>query len=230
MAAHLIDPENARIWIKRERERRGWSTIKLANEARQIARREGSLMRLTQQSISKFEQPGGRKRIPEWLRYVRMAFEEGEQPVGHDIAPRDELIYVRQVDIRYAMGDGADIADFPDTQLVPFNHNSLRVLTRAPLEKLFIAEGVGESMEPTLFRYDRVMVDASQTKVTEQDKIWALTYAGAGMFKRLRRVKTRDFEGFLILSDNPSVPPQEAAFDDVTIVGKVVSIIDRRLD
>lgn len=221
--------DQARSWIRSERQRRGWSTIRLADAARRIAQREGSGMRLTQQTISAFEQPGGTKRMPEWLRYVRMAFEEGEQPAGHEVAARDELVYVRQVDIRYAMGDGAELAEYPDTQLIPFNLNSVRAMTRAPLERLFIAEGIGESMEPTLLRHDRIMIDASQTRVAEQDKLWAITYADAGMIKRLRRVKTPEFEGYLILSDNPLVPPQQAAYADVQIVGKVVWV-SRRFD
>lgn len=126
---------------------------------------------------------------------------------------------VRQVDISYAMGDGAVVEDYPETGFLPFDRNFLRVFTRGPVSKLFIATGHGDSMEPTIRRDETIMVDASQNRVAHQDQIWALTYAGAGMIKRLRRIPGGRF---IILSDNPTVPPQEAEEEDVYIVGRVV--------
>jgi hypothetical protein len=131
MSDFPADPDAAAEWMKHERKRRGWSTIKLADIARAIAEREGSLIKLRQQSISEFEQPGKTKRMPEWLRYVRMAFEEGEPRMYEDTARRSELVYVRQVDIRYAMGSGTAIEDFPASTLVPFNLDFLQAVTRA---------------------------------------------------------------------------------------------------
>lgn len=126
---------------------------------------------------------------------------------------------VRQVDIRYSMGDGSVIEDYPETGFLPFNRSFLDHFTRAPVEKVFIANGHGDSMEPTIKRDEFVMIDASQNRVAQQDQIWALGYAGTGMIKRLRRIPGGKY---LILSDNPSVPPQEAEEDDVYIVGRVV--------
>jgi phage repressor protein C with HTH and peptisase S24 domain len=130
--------------------------------------------------------------------------------------------YVRQVDISYAMGDGAIVEDYPETGFVPFQRDFLRSVTRSPVSRLFLATGHGESMEPTLLRSDMILIDAAQNRVAQQDQIWALTYAGAGMIKRLRRIKGSSGDRYLILSDNPAVPPQEADYDDVYIVGKVI--------
>jgi phage repressor protein C with HTH and peptisase S24 domain len=222
-ADHFTDVAAASSWMVRERNKRGWSTTVLAANARAVARREGSTLELTQQSVSGFEQPKRLpKKIPDWFRFVKMAFEEGLQPEQQVVAARDELVFIREVDISYAMGDGAEIEDYPEASLVPFNLNFIQAMSKAPIEQLFLATGHGESMEPTLLRHDLVLVDTSERRVARQDLIWALNYAGAGMIKRLRRVKGPEGDEFLILSDNASVPPQPAAIRDVHIVGKVV--------
>lgn len=132
-----------------------------------------------------------------------------------------DIEMVRRVDISYAMGDGSVIEDYPETDFLPFTLNFLRQFARGSTDRLFIATGHGESMEPTLRRDDLVMIDASQNRVALQDHLWALTYCGAGMIKRLRRIAGGQM---LILSDNPAVPQQEVMEDDVHIVGKVVWI------
>lgn len=132
-----------------------------------------------------------------------------------------DIELIRRVDISYAMGDGSVIEDYPETDFLPFSLNFLRQFARGTTDRLFIATGHGESMEPTLRRDDLVMIDTSQDRVAFQDHLWALTYCGAGMIKRLRRISG---DRMLILSDNPSVPPQEADEEDVHIVGKVVWI------
>ncbi|MEN2747108.1 S24 family peptidase [Sphingomonas sp. T9W2] len=224
METYPIDPAEAAEWQKRERAKRGWSTTKLADVARAIAQRERATIKLTQQSVSGFEQPGKVKKLPDWIRYVEMAFQEGEAPHQGEVEARDELAYVRQVDIRYAMGDGAVIDDYPSSRLIPFNLNFLQMVSRAPADRLFLATGHGDSMEPTLQRDDVVLIDTTETRATLGDLIWAIEYAGSGYIKRLRRVRREGRDRILILSDNPSVPPEEADPAEVTIVGKVVWI------
>ncbi len=217
------EPAALSAWMKRTREARGWSTTKLANIAREIARREGSSTKLTQQTVSGFETKTP-KRVPEWIRYVRMAFQEGEPAAQRDTERRDELVYVRQIDISYGMGAGTNIEEFADASLVPFNLNFLQRLTRAPLERLFIATGQGDSMEPTVHKHDLVLIDTTETRMELGDTIWALEYAGSGLIKRLRRVVRNGTRKVVILSDNPSVPPEEADPEEVRVVGRVIWI------
>lgn len=224
MSVQLTDADTTREWMKRERKLRGWSTTQLADYARAIARREGSEMALTQQSVSGFEQPSKGKRVPEWMRFVRMAFEEGAPRQYEDTTPRDELAYVRQVDIRYAMGEGASIEDYPSNELVPFNLGFLHSLTHAPLEKIFIATGHGDSMEPTLLKHDLILVDTTQTDGRFGDLIWAFEYAGSGYIKRLASVMVDGRRQIVMSSDNSLVPPRYADPEDIHIVGKVVWI------
>lgn len=66
-------------WIARERESRGWSAEALAQRALSYARAYGYSGDLKQQTISKFENSGG-KRVPAWLRYVEMALTDAPLP------------------------------------------------------------------------------------------------------------------------------------------------------
>jgi phage repressor protein C with HTH and peptisase S24 domain len=137
---------------------------------------------------------------------------------------REELVYVRLVDISYSMGDGTIVQDYPDVGLVPYNLDFIRALTRTSTDNLFIATGHGDSMEPTLLRSDLLMIDTSQQRIAQQDLVWALSYAGAGMIKRVRRQRSVDGDELVILSDNPSVPAQVVPAEDVHVVGRLIWI------
>jgi phage repressor protein C with HTH and peptisase S24 domain len=151
----------------------------------------------------------------------------GDPTSGRNIMAMDGLKdqlnieMVRKVDIGYAMGDGAVIEDYPDTGLVPFDREFLRAIGVRTTERLFLSNGEGDSMAPTLYDNDLVLIDASHQRVTMQDRIWALTVAGAGMIKRLRALPG---DQIMVMSDNPAVPPQTFNNDDVFIVGRVLWI------
>src|SRR5579863_3322078 len=55
--------------------------------------------------------------------------------------PRDEVAYVRSLDISLGMGNPAVVEDYPDTQLVPFNLNFIRTITKAATDDLVILGG-----------------------------------------------------------------------------------------
>lgn len=216
------DVEQLARQMKAERERRGWSAETLAERARHFATEAGLHIKLTQQSISNFE-VGGAKRVPVWLRYVKEAFEQPTQDdldraatAGHQ---DKDLVYVRQVDIRYAMGAGAVVEDYPSTGAVPFNLQFLRALGAKSTDTLLLARGDGDSMVPTLINDDLVLIDTAQQIIHESDRIWAVVVGGGGMIKRVRRLPRDQYQ---IISDNPIVPPQTVEHDDLHVVGRVV--------
>lgn len=221
-------PREDREEFRRSRLALGWSPAILAQETYAIIKRERGGISVNADFIEQFENGGGDDN-PSWARYSRMAFEEGGSARLQTTLPRDELAYVRQVDIRFAMGDGAAVEDYPETTLVPFNLEFLRALTRAPLEKLFLASGFGDSMDPTIKEHDLVLIDATETRVGLGDTIWAFEYAGAGYIKRLRPFMRDGRRMFEAISDNKDVAdPFDAAPEDVHIVGKVSLLIRRR--
>ncbi|HWW56380.1 MAG TPA: S24 family peptidase [Sphingopyxis sp.] len=133
----------------------------------------------------------------------------------------DGAIALRHVDISYAMGAGSNFDDYPDEMPVLFDPGFLRSLTQAPPEMLFVAEGDGDSMFPTMINGDQVIIDRTQRHLTMQDRIWALSVHGAAMIKRLRTVGPNRVR---IMSDNTTIPPEEVDADDVFIAGRVVWI------
>lgn len=220
------EEERDRSWLPIARRRRGWSTTKLAQEANAVAYRDG-LPKVPNGAIEQFEAGKGVD-DPAWLETARRAIEEGSQPKDHEFEARDELVYIREVDIRYAMGDGANPLEYPDAKLVPFNLGFIRGLTRAPTDRLFIATGIGSSMEPILQKHDLVLIDTSDTKIAIGDTAWALEYAGSGYIKFLRPVMRDGVRKIVMLSANPEYPPEEIDPADLRVVGKVALIIRRQ--
>ena len=247
MATPPTDAREAAKWVRDGREKRGWSTTALADRARAIARRAGDMIALPQQSVSNFEQ-GEAKRIPSWLRYVRIAFEEADgttsddhPPKGaaHEAGPRQdrpdqpkpstadagETAPVIRLDLSYSMGPGTDIdSAYIDGEAFEFDVGFLRSMTISPADRIRIVDGIGDSMQPTLHDRDLLFVDINQRDLNAQDRIWAIWLYGLGAVKRLRALSA---ETVLVMSDNPDVPDQEVSRRDILIHGRVVGSIKR---
>lgn len=213
-------------WIKAERDARGWSTPILADRARAFARADGNMIALTQQTISGFEQ-GSAKRIPQWIRYVREAFEnDGEMPRAVEAdQPKmstvdvGETVEITKLDLSLPVGPGATVDDYIEDEPVLFDLGYVRGFTRTPPHRLRIARGVGDSMFPTLNSNDLVWIDSTQTTLNQQDRVWAVSINGAAAIKRLRSLK----EGrVLIISDNPTIDNYDVGREEIMIGGRVI--------
>lgn len=161
---------------------------------------------------------------PAWLA--------GETDDPSPIAPRTsaiealteelDLAVIPQFDIGLAMGAGTTMAErYEQTGIVPFARGWLRSLMRGSFQELFVARGDGDSMEPTLKDGDIVLIDAAQQTIRAQDRIWAVVYGDLGMIKRIRRTPSGSY---LLLSDNPTVPPVECFDGEMNVIGRVVWI------
>lgn len=226
-------------WVRDQRDRLGWTQVDVANRATDAMIAAGSSKTLKQQSIDQLEKRA-HKGVPDWFRFVRDVI-DGEVKARRDArraapAPRpplpdqpivveDDVELIREVDIRLAMGDGRVADDYPEVGTMPFNRNFRRALTQAPAEKLFIARGDGDSMLPTLINDDMVLIDQTQDRITQSDRIWALRIEDAGLIKRVRVVPGGGYE---LLSDNPTIPPQPVAREHVHVIGRVIWV-GRRL-
>lgn len=127
--------------------------------------------------------------------------------------------FVKMVDIAQFVGGGTETTAAPDVSSVPFTPQLLLEYAKGTTDQLRVTKGHGDSMEPTLRREDHLMIDTSQVSVFMQDEIWALTHAGAGMIRRLRKLPR---EKVAIISDNPSVSDYEVDAAEIVVVGKVV--------
>ena len=135
------------------------------------------------------------------------------------LADELDLAMLPEFDIGYSMGGGASMEErFEQKGVVPFARTWLRSMMGGSIHDLFVARGDGDSMEPTLKDGDIVLIDTSQQAIRSQDRIWAVMYGDLGMIKRVRRTPNGSY---LLMSDNPNVPPVECFDGEMTVIGRV---------
>lgn len=151
---------------------------------------------------------------------------EGAQlpPTPSEIAEQLDAVLIPQVDVSFAMGAGSINPDIPVVQMVPMSRAWLRTLTSSSPADLMVARGDGDSMMPTIFDQDYIIIDKGERELTRQDRIWALVYGGGGMVKRVRRLPSGSLQ---LNSDNAAVSSIEADVSEVTPIGRVVGIVRR---
>lgn len=134
---------------------------------------------------------------------------------------RDEM-HISEVDLAYGMG-ATFVDDLNATEVVRVLPTDwVRQFTRAPAEKLFLCRGIGDSMFPTLFDSDMLLVDTSQQRPKQSDRIWVMSVGEMGMVKRLR---VRADGNYVLLSDNAQVPDMDAVDGEMAVIGRVVAVI-----
>lgn len=141
---------------------------------------------------------------------------------GAEAMPDPDAVEIQEFDLAYGMG-ASFIHDVPVTgKLRTFSRAWLRQFTDSPVEALFWATGIGDSMMPTIQDADVVLVDTAQRTPRVWDKLWTLEMGGMGMIKRLR--PTKDGDGMRLLSDGGM--PEEVAYDgEMQVIGRVVAIV-----
>lgn len=140
-------------------------------------------------------------------------------PSAQTLAEQLDLVEVQEIDLKFGMG--ATDLEIPVTSSTRhFSRTWIRQYTSASPESIYFAQGIGDSMSPTIHDSDLILVDTSERSIRIGDKIWAMSYCGQGMIKRLRNKG----EGVQILSDNPVVPPDMAYDGELHILGRVVGI------
>lgn len=136
------------------------------------------------------------------------------------VAAEHGLLPIRHLDLAFGMG-ATYIDNVVEEEMRLFPEAFIRSFTNAPADLIYFAEGAGDSMMPTIHSRDVVIIDASDRRVTMADQIWACTYSGMGMIKRLRPMPDG---GVKILSDNSSVPPETAYDGELSLFGRIVGV------
>lgn len=127
---------------------------------------------------------------------------------------------VIKLDLRLPMGPGATVDDYVEEEPLEFDLAYIRSFSRTPLSRLRIAEGVGDSMIPTLNSADLVWIDTTQNQLLHSDRIYAASINGGAAIKRLRPVAGGS--RVLVISDNKTVEPYEVDANEVAIWGRVI--------
>lgn len=130
-------------------------------------------------------------------------------------------VQLRRVNMGLAMGDGSNLDDFFEEGTASFDANWQRAITASPPDRLVIADGIGDSMQPTIMDHDQVLIDLNQNRMDKGDRIWALAISGSGAVKRLFPAGGGMIE---VMSDNPAHPNRvrNVSAEDIRIIGRVV--------
>ena len=102
----------------------------------------------------------------------------------------------------------------------------LRAVTNTAPEHLAIVMVDGDSMEPTLSDRDWVLVDTRQRNLWKH-AIFAIRFGGDVLVKRVQPMMG---QGVIRLhSDNERYDPDDVTEDQVGLLGRVISIVERKL-
>jgi phage repressor protein C with HTH and peptisase S24 domain len=206
--------------IEALRKARGWSRPQLAERMgtspQQVERLEKGQRRLAQDWIERAARALG----------VELADIIATTPPAQlpDILPTrsadvGETVELIVLDLSLSMGPGTLIEDMVEGEPIQFDLAFLRSITRSVPSRLRLVKGIGDSMEPTLFPGDRVMVDTTERAYSRIHGVYWINHLGAHGIKRLRAVGSGRM---LIISDNPRVDDYEVDADDLRIEGRVI--------
>lgn len=92
---------------------------------------------------------------------------------------------------------------------------------RMTTKRARIIEVRGDSMEPTLWSGDRVMIDLGDRSLS-QEGVFALWDGDGVAVKRLERVRPSDPPTLRLISDNPRHRAVELLAEEVNVIGRVV--------
>jgi phage repressor protein C with HTH and peptisase S24 domain len=137
---------------------------------------------------------------------------------------RADTVQIAQYDVAFGMGGSYLHEDYVEPERLTFSRTWLRTFTSSPFDQIFFAQGIGDSMTPTIGSSDIVLIDTAQRTPRAAELIWAVEMHGLGMIKRLRPER----EGaVLLVADNPAVTAIPCADGEMNIVGRVVAVVKR---
>lgn len=146
--------------------------------------------------------------------------------IAADLRPADaqvDTVAIPMLELGYGMG-GTFLDDGdPGANVEAFPSAFIRKFTRTPGELLAWADGIGDSMYPTIGDRDLLLIDRSNNSISMNDQIWALASGGIGMIKRVRMNGGQVH----LMSDNPHVSDYAAGEDELTVIGRVVAVVRR---
>jgi phage repressor protein C with HTH and peptisase S24 domain len=208
--------------LKNERVKRGWSAEELARRARAFALEQGDTIKLTQQSLSRFEK-GGAKRSPHWLRYVWQAFEAAAAETAEDphlhIGKTDSAVMIRLLPNFVGLGAGG--TEEGDEGQISFSRDLVENELRVPADQLLAMVAEGNSMEPDFRGGDQILVD-TRRKSLAQPGAFCLWDGDGHVVKFLERIAGSDPPKVRVISANPLYEPTERLVEEINLIGRVI--------
>lgn len=131
------------------------------------------------------------------------------------------MVSVPEYDVRLSAGPGAFNDDEKIIDYWQFSRRYVENELRVPVSNLGVVTVDGDSMYPTLWPGDRVMVDMTETNPAKGG-VYALFDSDATVVKRVERVPASDPPEVVLISDNKNHNQYRVPAELVTVIGRVV--------
>ena len=212
-----------------------------------ISKREASLfMGQNEAYLHQFFSKGSPLNLPEYPRKkLAELLQVDEQlltniPLNSIRKDNSQLASIKEIDVYGGCGSAAEAMVTNTTDkygntitadavrqswLVPYEYlNEIRCTP----EDTRIIEALGDSMVPTIFSGDKVIVDvSSKGKIPSPPGIFVI-WDGMGVaIKRIEYIPNSDPPAIRVISDNPNHPPFERTCGECQIIGRVIGLIKR---
>lgn len=145
---------------------------------------------------------------------------EGPSPFIEN--PDDSFVAIAHAGVRPSMGGGAVVFEEHETpgRAYHFRRSWIRNGLKASPSQLRIMKVEGDSMQPTLFDGDTILVDMTR-KAPNPPGIFVLDDGMGLVAKRLQHVPNSDPPAVRVISDNKHYPEYERTADEVHIIGRI---------
>ena len=147
-----------------------------------------------------------------------------ENPRQRDVGVNDDLgsmVMVPEYDVRLSAGPGAFNDDEKIVDHWQFSRRYIENELRVAPSSLGVVTIDGDSMYPTLWPGDRVMVDMTETNPAKGG-VYALFDSDATVVKRVERVPASNPPEVVLISDNKNHNQYRVPADMVRVIGRVV--------
>jgi len=134
---------------------------------------------------------------------------------------RTETVLIPEYDVRLSAGGGYLVNDENIKDVWNFSRRYVTEFLRLTPDTLMVAEVEGDSMFPTLWSGDKVMIDRSETNPAKPG-IYAIWDSDATVVKRIERVPASDPPQIVLISDNKNHNQYTVLAELVSIIGRVV--------
>ena len=136
--------------------------------------------------------------------------------------PDETFVPITQAGVRPSMGGGyvaLEVYDEP-ARAYHFRKSWIKQGLKASPSQLRIMKVEGDSMEPTLFDGDTVLVDMDR-KAPNPPGIFVLDDGMGLVAKRLQHVPNSDPPAVRVISDNKHYPEYERTAEEINIIGRI---------
>lgn len=214
----MITPSYFANFMRDERRSRRLSTAQLAEMVRALARERGEKVRISQQTISGFEQ-GKAKRMPDWWPLVAELLSD-ESTLDERIEQQVEN-YVQIAELPTFAGAGGGGTGDGDHGTLAFSRAMVEQELRAKPEDLVAVTIEGNSMHPDYQSGDQMLIDKRKTSIA-QPGAFCLWDGDGYVVKYVERVPDSSPAKLRLISANDIYSTSERLVEEVRIMGRVV--------